>query len=783
MAAFIVISTDNKLHDLVDDIEKCRPRNPRVETYISTGKIISSESGEYTYSYTVAGEVEKNEEKVSLSNLLSNQFARFRKVCGIPKAESVNVFLLENPLNEKELEQEERWLSEFEDIYEEGQGKDTGFRLFRILFTYDVKNPTDICAQISANLLKGILTNHRTSIEGVNQGVKKTFSQFIFYIDNQNSDAAALCLSEEDYNLKLPRYLIDVMMLISNPQDSYGVMNAITNTDCPTRCFSVGYAESMYYYPDVESYFDCADQKELLHECLNGEDEVANKGDKKVMDVSKYPFGLQKRKNRLSEIYTDIPFSEDIKNYPQSADKIIDDKLVLLKEYIESKRQEEIDEFECSDEIVEKKKELELYEEQREALKVDKTLTEEELSKKSGELSEKISQIKRILKEKREAFLQKCHDYIDRKRIYQKLCVSSDSSKNDLEKKYSDDYKKLLDYVCSVEFLEYVNKEDLDSVEEQNKQEENVSVPSDDVISQNRKGCLGWLFFWKKDEESVSEASVEDKNEKQEDYSMGQIDASEVIVEIKEKLDLKRCYVRFVHDVANVKEAYLWKKKECDEFKLTTHSNSYYPLIDLEKLKELQWETYKERFGECLQEWDDTEEKDMETLKTKMKEKSIAYANKYTFINWTEPFSFVKPLSVTAVLPKVCNKLQAKAAPFVNYNLTTAVKENKVVLALYSDMPTIIDDFKQMKGSLNNGTEISVYRSSHIESKICMMQFLPMDDEVLNNLVDLLDSSASNVEDLSETLQVASDDNKEPVPSEDATCESTKNDTEFWGDH
>ena len=53
MAAFIVISTDNKLHDLVDDIEKCRPRNPHVETYISTGKIIRTESGEYTYRYTI----------------------------------------------------------------------------------------------------------------------------------------------------------------------------------------------------------------------------------------------------------------------------------------------------------------------------------------------------------------------------------------------------------------------------------------------------------------------------------------------------------------------------------------------------------------------------------------------------------------------------------------------------------------------------------------------------------------------------------------------------------
>lgn len=96
MAAFIVISTDNKLHDLVDDIEKCRPRNPHVETYISTGKIIRTESGEYTYRYTIAGEVEKNEVKVSLADLLSNQLARFRKVCCISKAEPVNVFLAEN---------------------------------------------------------------------------------------------------------------------------------------------------------------------------------------------------------------------------------------------------------------------------------------------------------------------------------------------------------------------------------------------------------------------------------------------------------------------------------------------------------------------------------------------------------------------------------------------------------------------------------------------------------------------------------------------------------------
>lgn len=584
--------------------------------------------------------------------------------------------------------------------------------------------------------------------------------------------------------MKLPRYLIDIMMLISNQNDSYGVMNAITNVSCSTRCFSVGYAESMYYYPDVERYFVSADQKELLYECLYGEDEVVDKDGKNVMDVSKYPFGLLKRKKRLEDVYADIPFSEDITNYPLSVDKAIDDKLILLKEHIESKRQEEIDEFESSDEIVGKKKELELLEKQWEVLIDDKALAEEEFRKRSEALSEKKRQIKRMIKEKRMSFLQKCLYYLDRKFIYQNLCVVNEGSEDDAEK-YSDDYKRLLDYVCSKEFSEYVNKDNVESVEEQSEYEYNVSEPSDDESRQSRKGCLGWLFFWKKDEVSVNETPVEDKGESQKN-SAGYIDASEVIAEIKEMLYLKHCHAKFADDVAKVKAAYLEKKKECDEFKLTVHSNCYYPLIDLGKLKELQRETYKERFGACRKEWDEDEEKNIDMLKSKMTEKSLAYANRYTFIDWTQPFSFVKPLSVADGLPKVCNKLQMKSAPFVNYNLTSAVKEDKVVRNLYTDMPTILDDFKDMKGVLDNGTEIGVYRSAHIESKICMMQFLPMDDDVLENLVDLQEPSASNVGNGNDMSQGATDDSDGVASSEAATNEkenSVKNDTEFWGDH
>ena len=105
-----------------------------------------------------------------------------------------------------------------------------------------------------------------------------------------------------------------------------------------------------------ERYLVNADQKALLYECLFGDDEVLDEGGKKVMDVDKFPFGLLNRKKRLKEIYEDVPFSADIRNYPLSIDKAIDDKLILLKEYIEAKRQEDLEEFEHSDEIVEKEK-------------------------------------------------------------------------------------------------------------------------------------------------------------------------------------------------------------------------------------------------------------------------------------------------------------------------------------------------------------------------------------------------------------------------------------------
>lgn len=400
-----------------------------------------------------------------MSDLLSNQFASFRKVCSISKNDLVNVFLLENPLSKDDLKQDEQWLSEFKDVYKEGQGKDTGFRLFRVLFTYDVDNATDVCSQMDATQLKGIIETHHNVIKNINDG-ERMFDQFLFYIDNQNSDAAALCLTQKEHNLILPRYLADIMMLISNTQDSYGVINAITNTSvCSTRCFSVGYAESMYYYPDVERYIISADQKNLLHECLYTEDNEVNNVDKKVMDVSKYPFGLLKRKKRLGEFYRDVPFSENIENYPQSADKIIDDNIIILKNLIEAKRKEEFNDFEHS-EVVEKiRKEIESYKQQMDALISDNTIDDEEHKKKQEVAESKLKQAKILLKDMYNKFQPKCPEYLNRMSIYRSLFLINEEQKESIGKTKSENYKRLLDYVCSEDFLKFVEREETNSSE------------------------------------------------------------------------------------------------------------------------------------------------------------------------------------------------------------------------------------------------------------------------------------------------------------------------------
>lgn len=340
MAAFIVISTSNQLHFLVDGIRKCCPQNSAVDTFVSTGKIIQEEDS-LKYEYLMPdGKVDENPK--SFRDLVANQFASFRKIRGASKNEMVDVFLLENPMTQENLEQSNRWLEDLSKVNGKGKGLVTSFRLFRVLFTYDLNAPCEVCKQVDVNILKKMLEEHRARIAENMVGKDENFDQYIFYLDNQNCFDSALFLSDDDQKVKLPRFLADFMMLVSNQNDAYGVFNAITQKVDPTKCFAVGYAESMYYYPDVKRYFELADERDLLKEMLNSDDETEGilMHDEECMDTKRYPFGLMERKGRLS-IYEDIPFDKDINDYPNSADKSIDDAVIALEDCLLGERKKE----------------------------------------------------------------------------------------------------------------------------------------------------------------------------------------------------------------------------------------------------------------------------------------------------------------------------------------------------------------------------------------------------------------------------------------------------------
>lgn len=768
MAAFIVISANNRLHYLVDGIEKCRPLNPNVVTDISTGIIIKSDNGSYTYEYKIHGEGNKDGIAKSLNVLLSNQLAAFRLAHSIPKDQLVNIFFLENPLSETDYEESESWIEEFDKVYDNGKGSDTAFCLYRIIFSYCHDRPSDVCSQINRQVLQQIIKQHRN-----NQSDGDKFQRYIFYVDNQKSDAAATCLSKEDHDLKMPRFLLDFMMLTSNHQDAYSILNSINGQTNNIKFFSVGFGESMYYFPDVVEYYCHADKRDLYSKYINDEDETGDDISKRAMDVEKFPFGLKKRVSRLGKIYGDVLFNVNIDSFKNTADWIIDNKIVELKEYIDKEREQESEAFLNSEEIIRRKERITQLGHDVNLIEKADDESEEDFKKRLSEfkLMEETEEkeLQRIIEE----FEPECPYFIDRKTIYTDLCVIKNEEENEEKtNKLRHHYINLLNFVLSEKFLKFVR--------EQKAKDESLSTPKEvekDPLStgyghNNNPGCLGRLMFWKKSETLISTP--------QEEVAPIPIKQNPVdsIIKISEQKKLKDSYKKFKLEVNSVQNIFEKEKIFCENFKLKSHTNHYFPLICLEKLREQQIIDFNSRIVDIIKEWREKDSATKTMLDSLNSERSNSYTKKYSFIDWVDPFPFIETLSISR-LPIICNELQKKAAPFVNYNLTQGLKENRIVRALFSDRPSFKEEFTQMKSKLNNGNEISVFISSHIASKICFMEFLPMDDDVVNNLVDL--QEGDNVDGFETILSEA-----KQIPTktlEETETEGYEPPVEFWGEH
>lgn len=732
MAAFIVISADNRLHYIVDGIEKCRPLNPCVSAEISTGKIKKTESG-YTYEYTIHGEGNKAEGVKSFSNLLSNQLAAFRLAYAIPENQLVNIFFLENPLTEADLDESESWINEFNEVYR--AGNDTDFCLFRVVFTYDHNNPCDISTKNNQQVLKRLLNSHKEAVScNIGDGVKSAFERYIFYIDNQKSDSAALCLCKDEHDLKMPRFLIDFMMLVSDEHNRYNIINAINPVTVTTHCFSVGFAESMYYYPDVERYFSSADIRDLNWAMLSSTDDRPTESDKNIMDIEKFPFGLRERKNRLNELYQDIPFSEDITHYENTADYKVYKYISQLKDLLQKERQQEYEDFMNSEEVVCLKKSIECLND-----KIDNAKPVEDESTEDYE-----NRIKQLTKKRQEKeteynkiisnFEPICPEYTNRDEIFLDLSVADEDDIVTVDTKKKQ-YIDLVEFAKSRQFLDFVKKEILAKTKPQEDCQQKEIITNN---TEQKLGCLSFLFFWKKNNKGTSlqgnsaDSPIQVQNEPS---------PQDIIKGINEQLILKKTFRQFIEDVESIESDYKAGQKECEDFKLTEHENHYFPIINLGKLRKEQQRSSNERRDSCITEWRAQSKPTKSSLFDLIRKRTSDYTSKsFPYVKWDHPYSFVQDITADGNLAVICNQLQRRSAPVVNYNLTTDLKGDTITRILFSDRPKFSSEILDIRNKLQNGLSIAGVESTHIASKICMLQFLPMDDDILENLVDLQDS-------------------------------------------
>lgn len=711
MSNFILISLSDRLHPIVDGILGCCPRDGRAPTCIFTGKI-GHKGNSYMYEWSTTASDHTIGDAQGLAGLLKNQLAQFRRTCGMQPTDMANIFLLDNPMTEDELNLSETWINEFDTLYEQGI---RNFKLHRVLLAYDVANPASVSACIEGGILDQIIRQYEEKATDLNS---ITYPTLLFLLTNQDCAEAAICGSKDDHDLMMKRFLADFMMLASNQNDSYNVYGSIV-AQPPTNCFSAGYAEYMYYYPDVERYFDIASKRDLYHKCLNDPDETQDVKDEEAMSVDAHPFGLLERKQRLSKIYEDVPYDQRISNYSESADKEIHDCIVDLKDIIDAEYNQEKADFDAA--RAGKEQEVEWNEQAYANASSLENETEDDFQARKGQLKAQWEQSKRELEAM--TFNPKCPGYIDRDDIF--LNQGSCTARDDEHK-----YEQLITYVTTNDFRQFALANQQQAEDTPMPDPPTGNAESDE--QGNRKGCMSWLFFWEKDneeklqeEEFIVPPAPEPSNA---------LDVKEHIMRIVELMKLKGTYKDFKVKVHDVQQRETNRSMECKKFTLTRHSKSI-PLIDISKLGDEHHSKSEELMASSIEQWEKTDECSLESLVTTLAQRSSDYTKKhYRWLDWSQPFSFI--MSSDSQVLKACNDLQRMSNPFVNYNNYQAVGSPSTITILYSDDKNFGTKFLEMKksGELVDADKITAQTSTHTVSKIVIMNYLPLSQDLLKSL-------------------------------------------------
>ncbi len=683
MAAFIVISASEKLNWIVDDIERCCPLNPSVESHIGTGKLEKKENGLY-YVHNDHIEHETPDEEQDLQNLITNQLAHFRHDAGVK--DNLLIFVLDNPINKESL------------VYSSGiyQTIDTAINsksendcnVIRILFSYDVSRPCDVCKQVPMNTLQWHIND-----------IKNNAYSEILYIDNQNRYGAALATDREEHNRMLPRMLCDFMLLMSAQGSQYNIRNA---AHCEDKVFSIGYAECMYYYPDVRAYYDIAyqyDIRKLL--ILDGVNSSIS------LDYRTAPLGISERIERLRHQYGDVPYDADINQYLNSNDKQIDVIICQHREQI----------------IAVKQAAMEV------AIAKDEAATEKKREKAAQEGREEVETI--IVKTEQERVNREYPDYIDRQQIYTLWLQTSQPKEefddNTLRANAKKQYLHLIDFVQSLTYKS--------SLTPTTNSTDSTTFSIGNAAPQTKEEHSGCNLFarWFERKKIAQDAKA-DCNPNNTTTATNSSNAALLqIKRLSELLAEKEQYRELCRFEKKTKEECKDYKKQMDHFRLTTHCASVDNLIDLQRLRAYESNTAAGRMHEVESRWLKRDEK-VHTLGGLHEENKKAYEyemKEYTYINWEKPFPFIKNIDVK----KVCETLHSKATPLVNACIVRTHQEQNTSYLYYTDHSSWVKGTKDKEIELSYGATMEC--STHIASKLALFHILKWDENIITGLTDI----------------------------------------------
>jgi len=406
--------------------------------------------------------------------------------------------------------------------------------------------------------------------------------------------------------------------------------------------------------------------------------------DENNSDLDINSFGLNERVERLGRIYDEVSFEKEIDQFPQSIDKKIDDVIIKLEPQIEGYRAKLIAEArECD-----KKNEKEV-----------------------------------------------CNEYppyINRKMIYENYLFPDDLETSDNLNSKIEDYKKWLRIIQKREFIEYLKStsELVCGTNTTGRSEENNPAPD---LQMNR-GCLfPFLSLFKRSSpKKNSDVVIPQKPSEEPQLSLSQIYIGE-ISDINGLNKNREKYKEFKKKVDEIVQRLKILQQQIDSFELTKHCKSCDLIIDLSKLKEEQISKGKTILTNTKSKWKN------QPLKERTKEKLFkineteiqAIIDKYKYIHWDKPFSFVKEY----VLEELVDFLQKESVPFIHYNTIRDIRENLTSVYLYSDNPEYINPIGNREINIKNINGISASVSNHIASKVCLFQILQVDEQIYEGLI------------------------------------------------